>query len=273
MTSFTAGLLVCAARWLRVGAVAAIAWPCIALAAGGTAKGEAIARQGANGAAACQTCHGQAGEGTAASGFPRLAALPAPYLARQLQAFAAGQRENPLMNAVAKALSPEDRAAVADYYASLPAPAAGAASASAAGSAPAGSASAGSAEAGSAAAGSAAAGSAGAGSAAAPSSGASGPAKGPSNGAVLASRGRWSEGLPACEQCHAPGGRGVGDSFPPLAGQPAAYIASQLRAWKAGKRPGGPMDLMAVVAKKLNDADIDSVAQHFASLPAKGGAR
>ena len=50
-------------------------------------------------------------------------------------------------------------------------------------------------------------------------------------GAWLATRGRWSEGLPACAQCHGPGGSGVGTSFPPLAGQPASYIAEQLKAW------------------------------------------
>src|SRR6478672_11050458 len=105
-----------AARWLRVVALAAMAWPCAALAAGGGANGEAIARHGANGAAACQTCHGPAGQGNAAAGFPRLAGLPSAYLLRQLQAFAAGERHNELMAGVGKALSPADRAAAADYY-------------------------------------------------------------------------------------------------------------------------------------------------------------
>ena len=53
-------------------------------------------------------------------------------------------------------------------------------------------------------------------------------------------RARWSQGLPACAQCHGPGGLGVAPRFPPLAGQPAAYIAGQLNGWKHGTRPPGP---------------------------------
>ena len=88
------------------------------------------------------------------------------------------------------------------------------------------------------------------------------------NGAWLATRGRWSQGLPACAQCHGPGGLGVGTAFPPLAGQPAAYIAGQLNGWKHGTRPPGPMALMPAIAGKLSDADIDAVAAYYA----RGGA-
>ncbi|HEM7892909.1 MULTISPECIES: c-type cytochrome [Burkholderia] len=87
-------------------------------------------------------------------------------------------------------------------------------------------------------------------------------------GAWLATRGRWSQGLPACAQCHGPGGLGVGSAFPPLAGQPAAYIAGQLNGWKHGTRPPGPMALMPAIAGKLSDADIDAVAAYYA----RGGA-
>nr|WP_175800025.1 c-type cytochrome [Burkholderia anthina] len=87
-------------------------------------------------------------------------------------------------------------------------------------------------------------------------------------GAWLATRGRWSDGLPACAQCHGAGGLGVGTAFPPLVGQPAAYIAGQLNAWKHGTRAPGPMALMPMVAGKLSDADIDAVAAYYA----RGGA-
>ncbi|HEV3427283.1 MAG TPA: c-type cytochrome [Paraburkholderia sp.] len=83
-------------------------------------------------------------------------------------------------------------------------------------------------------------------------------------GAWLATRGRWQEDLPACVQCHGPGGVGVGSVFPPLAGQPAAYIAAQLGAWKNGKRAPGPLALMPAIASKLSDADIQAVAQYYA---------
>lgn len=86
-------------------------------------------------------------------------------------------------------------------------------------------------------------------------------------GAWLATRGRGQQGLPACAQCHGPGGAGVGSAFPPLAGQPAAYIAAQLHAWKTGKRAPGPMALMPNVASKLSDADIDAVARYYSEQP------
>ncbi|WP_322048981.1 c-type cytochrome [Paraburkholderia sp. J67] len=83
-------------------------------------------------------------------------------------------------------------------------------------------------------------------------------------GAWLATRGRWQQDLPACVQCHGPGGAGVGSVFPPLAGQPAAYIEAQLNAWKNGKRAPGPLALMPAIASKLSDADIHAVAQYYA---------
>jgi cytochrome c553 len=196
------------------------------------ADGAAIAKTGAAAAAACQTCHGLAGEGIAQAGFPRLASLGAPYMQRQLAAFADGTRVSAVMMPIAKALSVADRAEVAAYYAALPAPAAPAA--------------------------------------ALPTASTSAPAAAPASvlvGGTLATRGRWADKLPACEQCHGPGGRCVGPDFPALAGQSATYLANQLTAWKTGARPPGPMGLMAVVALKLSEAEVLAVAEHYASLP------
>ena len=198
------------------------------------AEGAAIAKTGAGAAAACQTCHGPAGEGIAQAGFPRLASLGAPYMERQLAAFADGTRFSDVMMPIAKALSVADRVEVSAYYAALPAPAAPAA--------------------------------------AQPTGSASAPAAAPASAAIggtLATRGRWADMLPACDQCHGPGGRGVGPDFPALAGQSAIYLANQLTAWKTGARPPGPMGLMAVVAKKLSETEVSAVAEHYASLPAK----
>lgn len=82
-------------------------------------------------------------------------------------------------------------------------------------------------------------------------------------GPWLAQRGRWDGNLPACVQCHGPGGSGIGAAFPALAGQSSAYIAAQLHAFKSGTRPGGPQNLMRVVASKLSDGDITAVANYF----------
>ncbi|HET6587937.1 MAG TPA: c-type cytochrome [Oleiagrimonas sp.] len=191
-----------------------------------------IARQGnGKGAPPCMACHGADGGGQAAAGFPRLAGLNAAYLERQLDSFAEGSRVDPTMNPVAKALTEDERKALAEYYSKLPIPAVAA-------------------------------------------RGAATPPDDPL-GKKLAERGRWIEQVPGCVQCHGPHGVGVGEHFPPLAGQPAAYIAKQLHAWKQGKRRNDPLDLMKHVASALNDKDIQAVSTWFAAQPAKleGGTR
>ncbi|MEO9080458.1 MAG: c-type cytochrome [Rhodanobacter sp.] len=95
-----------------------------------------------------------------------------------------------------------------------------------------------------------------------------------SAGAMLANRGDWSRGVPGCVQCHGPGGVGVGASFPPLAGQSAAYIEAQLKAWQNGTRQNDPLQLMQHLSKALSAQDIQAVAAWFAAqpLPATGTA-
>lgn len=87
----------------------------------------------------------------------------------------------------------------------------------------------------------------------------------PAAGVELAEHGRWSDGLPACVQCHGPAGVGVRERFPPLSGQSAIYIENHSCAWRNGKRPRGPMGLMAGVAAKLSEDDLMPVARYFAA--------
>ncbi len=91
-------------------------------------------------------------------------------------------------------------------------------------------------------------------------------------GSVLATRGDWGRGVPGCVQCHGPDGVGVGANFPPLAGQPASYIAAQLRAWQNGTRHNDPLQLMQHLSAALSASDIEAVAGWFAAqpLPATG---
>jgi len=101
----------------------------------------------------------------------------------------------------------------------------------------------------------------------------SAPATAPSNpdaqlAQSLATRGRWSKGMPACEQCHGPGGVGVGDHFPPLVGQSALYLSNQLHAWQQGARRNDPLQLMQTVAGKLSEADIAAISAWYAAQPA-----
>jgi cytochrome c553 len=88
-----------------------------------------------------------------------------------------------------------------------------------------------------------------------------------SAGAVLATRGDWSRGVPGCVQCHGPGGSGVGANFPPLAGQPASYIEAQLKAWQQGTRHNDPLQLMQHLSAALGAQDIEAVAAWFAAQP------
>ncbi len=72
--------------------------------------------------ALCQGCHQAKGEGMPAAGIPRLAGQEADYLQKQLDDYASGKRENPVMKNWAKQLNETQRAAVSAYYASLTAP-------------------------------------------------------------------------------------------------------------------------------------------------------
>src|SRR5574337_773372 len=89
-------------------------------------------------------------------------------------------------------------------------------------------------------------------------------------GAWLAARGHWSADIPQCSQCHGPAGQGVGESFPPLAGLPAAYIEAQLTAWQKGERPAGPLGVMQAIAKRMQPQEVAAVAQYYGAFAAPG---
>jgi cytochrome c553 len=87
------------------------------------ARGAVIAAQGAaGGASACAQCHAYNGGSDGTGAFPRIAGQSAYYLAKQLRDFRSGIRVNAVMTPIAKALSPEDVANVAAYYAGNDAP-------------------------------------------------------------------------------------------------------------------------------------------------------
>jgi cytochrome c553 len=70
-------------------------------------------------ATVCAACHGASGVSVSDT-VPNLAAQRAGYLEAQLKALKEGTRKNPIMNAIAAQLSPEDMANVAAYFAALP---------------------------------------------------------------------------------------------------------------------------------------------------------
>jgi len=109
-----------------------LALACAALAAGCSDRmtpsddrygrsGELIAMSGGEGGAryACATCHGARGEGNGYDA-PRLAGLPAGYLQKQMEDFAAGLRPHAVMRDAARFLDSHERVRVANHYAALP---------------------------------------------------------------------------------------------------------------------------------------------------------
>ncbi len=191
--------------------------------------GRKIATAGGGGIIACATCHGVNGEGMAAAGFPYLAGQGATYLTEQLQNFASGERQNPVMEPIAKAMNAAQIEAVSSYFAQLPKPFDAAALSNMVDTYP----------------------------------------EKSEAGAWIANRGDWDNNIPACIQCHGPGGVGVGTQFPALAGLPANYLRQQLVDWKGKKRSDGPLSIMGDIARRMNEAQIGAVADYFAALPAR----
>jgi cytochrome c553 len=82
-------------------------------------------------------------------------------------------------------------------------------------------------------------------------------------GEAIARRGVPKDGVPACVSCHEPAGAGY-PAYPALRGQTADYLAQQLRLFRAGSRGGTAYaHIMATIARRLSDAQIDAVAAYF----------
>jgi cytochrome c553 len=82
-------------------------------------------------------------------------------------------------------------------------------------------------------------------------------------GQKLAVEGSADKAIPACNNCHGPGGVGEPPAIPSLAGQFDPYIAAQLRDWRNGTRKNGGGQQMAGLAKRLDDRDIAAVAAYY----------
>ena len=190
-----------------------------------TASGATIALSGGDAGArnACFTCHGLKGQGNGA-GVPRIAGLGVGYLERQMEFYAAGLRQNPEMQMIARHLTQAERNAVSRYYAAMPVP---------------------------------------------PAVGAERVAVSPET-VSLYMRGAPARGIPSCAACHGAQGEGVGLGNPPLANQPASYLAEQMRKWRLGTRRGDPLNVMLKISQRLTPSEIEALSSYAANLP--GGA-
>lgn len=86
-------------------------------------------------------------------------------------------------------------------------------------------------------------------------------------GKVLYTAGDAERGLTACIACHGPRGNGTELSgFPKISGQHAEYIKLQLEKFRDGSRNNDMNAMMRDVAKKLTDADIETLSKYVGGL-------
>jgi cytochrome c553 len=92
-------------------------------------------------------------------------------------------------------------------------------------------------------------------------------------GKTLSLQGDKPRNIPACTACHGVALMGVQPSIPALLGLPRDYLAAQLGAWQTGLRRAHAPDCMGRVAKLLQPADVDAVANWLASQPVRANTK
>jgi cytochrome c553 len=79
--------------------------------------------------------------------------------------------------------------------------------------------------------------------------------------------GDLERGITACMACHGPRGNGTSLSgFPDISGQHSNYIATQLKAFRSGERANSLNGMMADIAKRMTDKDIEVISNYVAGL-------
>ncbi len=78
--------------------------------------------------------------------------------------------------------------------------------------------------------------------------------------------GNAAVGIAACAGCHGPAGAGIPSQYPRVAGQFPEYVEAQLKAFRAGTRANDPNGMMRGVVARMNDREIQAVAEYIAGL-------
>jgi len=73
-----------------------------------------------------------------------------------------------------------------------------------------------------------------------------------------------------CQQCHGADGAGTPQG-PPLAGQPALYLAQQLQDWQVSKRRNDGHHEMLKVAQALSAAEVVELSLYLSRIPPRPG--
>ena len=170
----------------------------------------------------CGACHGDSGT-SPSSLIPTLAGMDAAVIYKQLDDYRSGKRSWGVMGAIASALSVQDSADVAAYFASRGnglTPVAGEPL---------------------------------------PQGGRSSRQSDPAIRLVFV--GDPQRGIPPCAACHGPGGHKLG--APPLQGQHAAYLGRQLLAFAQGVRRNDIGQQMRVIAEQLAPEEIEAVSHFY----------
>ena len=82
-------------------------------------------------------------------------------------------------------------------------------------------------------------------------------------GAVLASNVEGVKSmLSVCAGCHGPEGKSINPMWPNLAGQQAAYLIKQMKAFRDAARY---YPMMTPMAEQLTDQDIENLAAYYSS--------
>lgn len=181
----------------------------------------------------CGGCHNPDGNSVIPEN-PKLSAMNAKYLQRQMEDFKAGKRTNPIMDSIIPMVDESEFKALAKYFSEqkrlVGAPAAD------------------------------------------PSAPAAAGAMSEQAKADLVAKGQqiYLEGVlataaPACGGCHGEDGSG-NDKFPRLNGQNQTYVVSQLANFKSGARTNDPKGVMRAVAKRLTEEEMAAVAEYIFTL-------
>jgi cytochrome c553 len=88
-----------------------------------------------------------------------------------------------------------------------------------------------------------------------------------SRGEQIYKGGDTDRGITACIACHGPGGQGNPlAGYPKVAGQHAAYLATQLRLYASGDRTSDPNQMMRNIAGRMTENDIKAAASYMQGL-------
>jgi cytochrome c553 len=170
----------------------------------------------------CTACHGEGGVSTSTL-IPTLAGMDAAVVYKQLDDYRSGKRLWGVMTAMAKALSVQDSADVAAYFAGRPE---GLVAINRKGG---------------------------------PQSAHGASERGSAERLVFV--GDSQRGIPPCTACHGPNGYKIG--APRLAGQQADYIERQLAAFTQGMRQNDINEQMRTIAKQLTQDEMHTIAAFY----------